>query len=499
MRGVLACVCLLLGACGAAQAEVRLPHAISDHAVLQRDQPIHVWGWANAGTAITVGLHGQKANAVADDLGRWSAWLKPEKAGGPYALTVDGDGHAEVKDLLIGDVWIASGQSNMEFPLKGFTGAPLKNGAAEIAGAKQPKVRLLLIRRRTSAVPVDDIEDTWTECTPETATNFSAIAYMFGRDISAKEKVPVGLIDTTWGGTPADAWTSMNTLGTDANMMASFAARASFADQAAGFSRLMEKEKRQDEEAKAKGVPAPKHGYHPAEQSYAPAALYNGMVAPLTPMQIKGFLWYQGETNGQAARAPYYRTLFPALIADWRGHFGQGNLPFLFVQIASYKTTELWGLVRNAQRRTLALRDTAMVMSIDAGEPENVHPADKQTVAARMVLAARGMVYGENVAYAPPLFRQAAADGSQMRVWFDHAEGLTTRGGSAGDFEVAGADGVFQPADARIEGESVVASSAMVKEPKYVRYGWSPVVTHFLYNSAGLPMSTFTSEFMPKQ
>ena len=492
---------LLFGLRAIVHAELRLPHAISNHAVLQRERPIQIWGWATAGSNLRVSFHGQQASATADRLGHWNVWLEPERAGGPYTLTIDGDGHAEVSDLLVGDVWVASGQSNMEFPLKGFDGAPLKNGAAEIATADQPGIRLLLIRKRTSAFPVDDVEDTWTTCTPETATNFSAIAYLFGREISAKEQVPIGLVDTTWGGTPADAWVSMETLGSDANLQPAFAARANFTEPIADFQAMLAAEKRDDDEARAAGRPPAKHAWHPGvEQSFAPAALYNGMVAPLTPMQIRGFLWYQGETNGQPARAPFYRTLFPALIEDWRMQFAQGSLPFLFVQISSFQTTEEWGLVRDAQRRTLALRDTAMAVSLDAGEHDNVHPADKQTVAARLALAARGMVYGQaNTQYAPPLFREAAIQGSSIRVWFDHAAGLTTRGAPAGDFEIAGADGKFLAAEARLEGETVVVSAPATPQPRFVRYAWNPVVSHFLYNAAGLPMSTFTSQPLPNQ
>lgn len=488
-------------------AQVRLPHLISDHAVLQRDRPIHIWGWAAPGAHLRVRFHGQSVRAEADSLGTWSAWIAPESAGGPYTLTVSGDGPAvTVSDLLVGDVWIASGQSNMEMPLRGFPGsAVVKNADQEIAAAANPKLRLLVVDRKSSDFPQDDEPDTWTLCTPETAAGFSAAGYFFGRDIAAKENVPIGLIDSTWGGTPADSWVSMDTLGTHPDLQPAFASRALFADRLAKADAQIAAEKREDAAAKGAGQPAPRHPWHPDEVSWIPAALYNGMIAPLTPLSVRGFIWYQGETNSSQDRARYYSTLFPALIGDWRSHFAQGNLPFLFVQIASFNSPqEDWGLVRDAQRRTLTVARTAMAVTLDIGDPNNVHPADKQTVGARLALAARHIVYGENIPYASPLFRQATTelqpDGTTaMRVWFDHADGLTSRGKPMDAFELAGADHHFMPAQARMDGETVVVSSESVPHPVYVRYGWMGVVPDNLYNAAGLPASTFTSEPDPQQ
>ena len=227
------------------------------------------------------------------------------------------------------------------------------------------------------------------------------------------------------------------------------------------------------------------------------------MIAPFVPLPVRGFIWYQGETNSAPDRAPYYHALFAALIRDWRIHFAQGNLPFLFVQISSFNSpAEDWGRVRDAQRRTLSTVNTAMAVTLDIGTPDNVHPPDKQTVGHRLALAARHMVYGENIPFASPLFRQATRelepDGSTaLRVWFDHAQGLTTHGEPLDAFEVAGEDHHFVAAQARIDGETVVVSAAGVRHPVYVRYGWMGVVTNNLFNAAGLPASTFTSEMFP--
>jgi sialate O-acetylesterase len=503
--------CVPMGLAHPASAEVSLPRLLSDHAVLQRDRPIHLWGWASPHAHLTARLHSQTAAAQADRLGKWSLYLSPEPAGGPYTLSITGDGaEMTLADILIGDVWFASGQSNMEIPLNGFPGqAVIKDAAKEIAAATNPKLRLLLVSHQSSDHPMNDIAAAWTECTPQTAAQFSALAYFFGREISSRENVPIGLIDSTWGGTPADSWVSLNTLGARPDLLPAIASRARFADQQADLSLIYAAEKREDDDAKAAGQPAPAHPWHPSEDSWLPAGLYNGMIAPFTPLTIKGFLWYQGETNSSPDRAPHYAALFAALIQDWRAHFEQGNLPFLYVQISSFESPrEQWGLVRDQQRRVLAVANTAMAVSLDAGEAGNVHPPNKQTVAARLAVAARHLVYGEKVDYEGPLLREVTtelnSDGStSLRVWFDHARGLTFGSHPAGGFELAGEDRNFVPAEARIdastdgdrhEANTVVVTAKTLRDPVYVRYGWTSVVANFLYNSDDLPASTFSSE-----
>lgn len=477
-------------------AEIRLPKMLSDHAVLQREAPIHIWGWADPGEKLTVRFHGQTVPTEATQFGEWSLWLMPEHAGGPYTLTVDGSSKVTVEDLLVGDVWFASGQSNMEMPLSGFPGsAVIKDSKEEIAHADLPQVRLLLVDRKSSDIPLTDITGSWTQCTPATAANFSAVAYFFGREIQQKEHVPIGLIDATWGGTPVDSWISLNSLGADASLMPAFANRAHFAQNQSRSAQILASEKRADEAAIAAHQTPPKHSWHPNQQSWLPAGLYNGMVAPETAYTIKGAIWYQGETDSAPERAPMYHRLFPALIADWRAQWQQGNFPFLFVQISSYNSPgEIWGTVRDAQRQTLSVTDTAMAVSLDVGTPDNVHPPDKQTVGARLALAARAMVYGEKAEYSGPLYRQTTTEGTALRVWFDHAEGLRSRGTQVESFEVAGEDHHFVPATAKIEGESVVVSSPAVTTPLFVRYAWQNVTQANLYNRADLPASTFTSE-----
>jgi sialate O-acetylesterase len=489
----------LLALCGAtciASAEIRLPGMLSDHAVLQRNAPIHIWGWADPDEKLTVHFHDQTVSTAATKFGEWSLWLMPEQAGGPYVLTVDGSSKITVSDLLVGDVWFASGQSNMEIPLKGFpSSAVIKNAKEEIAHANLSQVRLLHFGQKSSDVPLNDVTANWTECTPDTATSFSAVAYFFGREIQQREHVPVGLIDATWGGTPIDSWISLNTLGSDPSLMPVFVNRAQFTKNQSRLNQIIASEKAEDAAALSAHQPLPKHHWHPEEDSWLPAGLYNGMIAPATAYTIKGVIWYQGETDSAPERASLYQRLFPALIADWRTQWNQGNFPFLFVQISSFDSPEeSWGEIRNAQRRTLSVAGTAMAVSLDVGLVNNVHPPDKQTVSARLALAARATVYGENVEFSGPLYRQTTTDGSALRVWFDHAEGLKSNGPKVESFEIAGEDHHFVPATAKIEGETVVVSNPTVSSPRYIRYGWDNFTSANLYNQDDLPAPTFTSE-----
>jgi sialate O-acetylesterase len=493
LKSSLCTLSLLCSCISLLHAEVRLPKLISDHGVLQRDAPIHIWGWADPGETVTVTLHQQHVTTTANDIGKWSLYLQPEKAGGPYGLQVN---TVTVSDLLIGDVWLASGQSNMEMPLLGFPGnAVLKNGAQEIAAAAHPNLRLLHIPLKASMYPLDDQPATWTVCTPEMASTFSAVAYLFGREISEREHVPIGVIDTTWGGTPAEAWISLDTLSADASLMPLFSIWAHYADEHKDVPAMMANEAKQDADARQAGQPLPKHPWHPNLDSWAPSGLFNAMIAPATPFTIRGVIWYQGEQNSGIARATQYYRIFPTLIADWRRQWQQGDFPFLYVQISAFTSSpyEAWGIIRDAQRHALVLDNTAMAVSIDVGEPDNVHPADKQTVAARLALGARALAYGEKLEYSGPLFRQATPDGAAMRVWFDHTAGQLTLKSPAG-FELAGEDHHFFPATAQIDKDAIIVTSTNVQHPRYVRYAWENAPPVTLFNKAGLPASTFTSE-----
>jgi sialate O-acetylesterase len=483
-----------------ARAAIRLPKILSSHAVLQQDQPIHIWGWSDPGENVTTSLGKETVTATGDRLGRWSAYLPPQHAGGPFQLTVAGTNKIVLDDILLGDVWFASGQSNMEMPLSGFTGsAVVHNAAEEIRNANQPAMRLLLIPRKATPYPLNDFEDNaaWTACTPETAAKFSAVAYFFGREIAAREHVAIGLIDATWGGTPAEAWVSLDGLSANSSLMPVFASWAKMAAQQSDMQALLQAEQRDDEAARAAHTQPAKHPWHPVAASWTPSWLYNAMISPAVDFGIKGVIWYQGETNSKLDRAPLYQQVFSTLIADWRRHWHEGDFPFLFTQISSFKSdeTEDWPTVREAQRRTLSLANTGMAVTIDVGDPDNVHPSDKQTVGARLALVARALAYHENLEYSGPLFRQATTEQGAMRVWFTHGDReLVAKGSTVEGFEIAGDDHRFVVATARIDGVSLVVSSPEIKAPKYVRYGWQNAPEVNLYNSQGLPASPFTSE-----
>ena len=493
-----------------ASAEVRLPKLWSDHAVIQRDRPIHVWGWADVGEHVSATLHGasgsadETASAITDSLGHWSLYLPPRPAGGgAYALTVSGSNGITLNDLLMGDVWLASGQSNMEMPLLGFPGsAVLKNGAEEIKAANHPEIRLLHEPKRFSYFPLQDQDAIWQICTPETAASFSSVAYFFAREIQHDQKVPIGVVEADWGGTPAESWTSLDTLGSDAALMPVFAARAAEMDKQADVEAIKARYAREDAAAKAAGRTPEQHPWQPPVEPWAASSLYNGMIAPVTPLAIRGVIWYQGEANTGLERAPLYHRLFSAMISDWRRQFAQGDFPFLFAQISSYEASpeEYWGMVRDAQRRSLSLTNTGMAVTIDVGDPNNVHPADKQTVGHRLALAARALSYGEDVHHSGPLFRQATTQGAGLRVYFTGADGkLAVRGGTLQGFELAGSDRHFVPATATIDdgGATISVSSPQVPAPLYVRYAWPNAPDATLMDSAGLPASTFTSEAVP--
>ena len=484
----------ILAASIAAHADVTLPKLLSSHMVLQRNMPIHIWGDAAPGEQITVDLHGATASTTADNLHRWSVYLPAQPAGGPFTLTIRAANTITLDDILIGDLWLASGQSNMEMPLAGFnTATPVKDSAKEIAAATNPQIRLLQVKKDSSDYPLEDLKAVagWSQCSPDTAKSFSAAAYFFGRASPAKRERPHRPHRLHLGRLSAEAWTSMDALGADPSLSSVFAARARHMDIETTQQRIdaVNKQARADHKPT---IPNPE--YHPDQLSWRPAGLYNAMIAPLTPLAIRGVIWYQGESNATLNRTADYTHLFAAMIQDWRAQWQQGNFPFLFAQIASYTASphESWGALRDAQRRTLYLANTGMAVILDVGEAHNIHPADKQTVGERLALQARSIAYGENITANGPLFQLAYPDRAAIHIWFHNAEGLKSQDPLQG-FEIAGSDGNFLPATAAIEGETVIATNPSIPNPKYVRYAWPNFPQANLYNAANLPTSTFTT------
>jgi len=352
------------------------------------------------------------------------------------------------------------------------------------------------VKKRASDYAQDDIDsDCWTVSSPDSAKDFSAVAWYFAREIEQREHVPVGVIDSTWGGTVAESWTRLTALGEDASLAPVFASRGRMTDHEADRQVEEEDERRQRDEVVAQGKPAPQFSWHPALASWGPGLLWNGMIAPLTPLPIRGVIWYQGESNSALERVHLYDRIMRTLIEDWRGQWGIGDFPFLFVQISNFKSSpaEDWASLREQQLKTLQMRKTAMAVTIDIGNPDDVHPTDKVDVGLRLARAARALTYGEAIEYSGPLFRQATPESSSIRVWFDHAKGLTAKNGDVMGFEVAGTDGKFSRAAAKVDGETVVAASPDVATPVLVRYGWANSPQCNLFNNEGLPASPFTS------
>lgn len=641
-------------------AEVRLAAPFTDHMVLQRDMKVPVWGWAAPGDKVTVTLGDKKTTAKADRDGKWLARLAPMPAGGPYTLTVAGKNTITLNDVLMGDVWLASGQSNMWWPVRnGDFG--VKDREAEIKAAQYPEIRFFTVPPVTSFTPKDQVESAgWMACSPETVPTFSAVAYFFARNMHQSLKVPIGVIHSSWGGTICEAWTSEGALRqlpdfsekldqmkaeapnmakADADYKQALAAwNADLASFDKGYQdgnpiwAAPEVDLREWREAQLPGVweragypdmdgfmwyrrevevPADWAGkdltlslgpindmdrtwfngvlvgkneapqsankfrnysvpgsavtagrniiavrvydmgnvggicgiqddlyltlagapqsakislagtWHNRPGAYlrdippqpappllregdpnVPTVLFNAMIKPLVPYGLKGAIWYQGESN--ATRAFQYRSLFPTMIRDWRAQWGQGDFPFVYVQLANFMPVEpepgpsAWAELREAQLMTLKTPNTGMATIIDIGEADNIHPQNKQEVGRRLSLSARHLD-GQDLAFSGPHCEGYKVEGKAIRVYFSEIGGglKTSDGGPLKGFAIAGADQKFVWAEARIEGDTVVVSSAAVSQPKAVRYAWANNPVCNLYNDAGLPASPFRTDYWP--
>jgi sialate O-acetylesterase len=480
------------------QADVKLPALISDHMLIQQDAPVRIWGKAAPGETVNVTFQSQKLSAKADSEGRWQVFLDPVGAGGPFEMIVAASNTIAVHDILAGEVWVGSGQSNMEFPM-----ARVTNAEKEISSANFPQIRLFTVKRVVAEQPVDDVQGNWSPCTPETVKNFSAVEFFFGRELHQLRHTPMGLIHSSWGGTPAQSWTEKSFLKEDPLLQTYLTAwdktLTEFPSKKEAYEKTtLPKWEEQSAAAKAAGKPAPnKPGLPPGPgHQNTPSGLYNAMIAPLVPYTIRGAIWYQGEANaGSPSDAQLYRRLFTAMIESWRAAWGQGSFPFYYVQLANYRTNGNWPLLRESQTATLELSNTGQALAIDVGNPTDIHPTDKQTVGHRLALAARERTYGERIVSSGPTYRQMTIAGSTARIWYDSAgAGLEPHGGTLTGFAIAGADQKFYPAEAKIVGTTVAVSSPQVQEPKAVRYAWADDPAANLYNRDGLPAVPFRTD-----
>jgi sialate O-acetylesterase len=625
-----------------------LPAIFSDNMVLQRDQKVPVWGWAQPGARVTVEIARKSANAIADKSGRWKAVVGPLPAGGPHALLVKSARTVTLQNVMIGDVWIASGQSNMEWPLR-----LAKDPEKEIEAATHPSIRLVRIPHTSTPTRQTDTETSgWVVCSPSSIPDLSAVGYFFAREMQQHQGIPIGVIQTTWGGTPAESWTSPRTLAklpdfaerirelgskalTPEEDKADLATRIETWDQKLAsrdpgmmkgkewFAPQLDTSKWKDAEMpqpfektgrefydgtvwyrRTFDLPPPLSGkdlllllgkideeditwvngekvgsetlltktrvYRIPASLLKPegnviavritdvigsggfsgkpgdlrleatdtsdsislagtwrhlpganldgmparatsslgskrlAGLYNGMVAPLIPYRFTGVIWYQGESN--AMRADQYRTLFPAMIRDWRERWGQGDFPFLFVQIAAFRerkpdpSESESAELREAQQMALALPRTAMATAVDIGDADDIHPKNKQQVGRRLALAARALALGEKLVHSGPTYKPGSlrVDGDKARLQFDNVGGgLVAQNGRLGSFEIAGPDRKFVWADAQIDGGSVVVRSDSVSKPIAVRYAWANNPACPLFNAEGLPAPPFRTDTWP--
>lgn len=486
-------------------AEVVPNSLFSSHAVLQRGVDLPVWGTAKDGEKVTVEFAGQKKETVAAD-GKWMVHLKPLKAGGPFVMVLKGDNTVTLTDILVGEVWICSGQSNMERQVGPRQGQkPIIGWEKERDEANYPEIRQYMISNTASDKPVADAKSKWVVCSPQSVVNFTAVGYFFGKDLHKKLKVPVGLLFSSVGGTPAEFWTSYAAMSTNPDLK-----RATdgyertiqqYPAQLAKYKQeepaLLAKYQHDYDSAKLNNKPQPRRPTEPRDPAKTGNAggLYNAMIKPYTQFAIKGVVWYQGEANN--SDAPFYQKLFPAMIADWRKDFAQGDFPFLFVQIAPFM-----GMrpdLREAQLYTWQhTPNTSMVVITDIGDSADIHPADKVPVGQRLALAAEALAYKEKIEYSGPIFKTLKIDGANAILDFTHYKKLVAKDGPLTGFVIAGADKVFVPATAVIKGNTIVVNNINVAVPVAVRFGWSNVPHVNLYNEADLPASPFRTDSVVK-
>ena len=504
----------LFASISVARADVKLHGLFSDHMVLQRDASVPIWGWADEGEEVTVEFSGQKVSTRAK-AGKWMVRLKKLKAGNAAEdLKLTGKNSITLKDVLVGEVWIASGQSNMEWPMRNTYQAD-----TEIPKTANSMVRLYTVPKLKAENPVDNVPSSWTACGPDTTPSFSAVAYYFARDLQKALGVPVGMIHTSWGGSPAEVWMREGVLVSNPDfkrdILDTYVASKKRNDGA-----IVAWEAERDA-AKQAGKPFTKRK---PSLAWRPTELYNGMIAPLIPYAIKGAIWYQGESN--AERAHQYRSLFADMVSNWRDDWNQGDFTFLQVQLAPFKAIKpepgesSWAELREAQNYAMkVLPKVGVAVITDVGDEKDIHPRRKEPAGVRLALAAQHIAYGEKIVWSGPAYKSMKVNGTKAIISFDHVgSGLVT--GRAGEMEdatgpavydqssgriqrelkgfaVCGEDRKFVWATAEIVGDKVVVRSPQVPKPVAVRFGWADFPVVNLWNREGLPASPFRTDDFP--
>ena len=512
MRTFLSVVVALAGLSAlAVGGEVKLADVFADGAVLQRDAPVPVWGMAEPGQTVTVEFGGQTASALTDDCGSWTATLAPMTASSePRALRVRGGGMASIQNVLVGEVWLCAGQSNMAMIVDKARDADREKTAANLPG-----LRVFTVDRAASiSGPLSSCSGGWAVSTPETAGRFSATAFFFGRELHRELDVPVGLIVAAWSGSAIEAWTSLSAqqlpalrelLDSWEQKDAEYTPDIAVAEQAEYEKQLTAwreayKQAAQSGQLRPK---SPRRPVNPREHWHHPAVLFNGMIAPLIPYRIRGAIWYQGETNaGTEAASALYELQLPLLIRDWRTRWNQGDFPMAWVQLPLHSARlSHWPRIRESMLKATSEPNTGMVVTFDIGEEHRLHPVNKQAFGHRLAIWARAQVYGEEIPWSGPLPAGHRRDGSKFVLHFDHTHGgLASKGDELRGFIILDQDGTWRPAQASIVGNTVVVSHPEVTRPVAVRYAWANDPDGNLVNGAGLPASPFrTDSISPSQ
>jgi sialate O-acetylesterase len=484
--------------------QVKPASVFGDHMVLQRDMRIPVWGTADAGETVTVAFNAQKKTVTADTEGKWIVRLDAVEAGGPFEMTIAGKNTITFKDVYVGEVWLCSGQSNMDMTVakEDRYWCGVNNEAQEVAAADYPLIRVFDVEFAPKDEPQSDAKGVWEICSPKTVGHFSAAAYFFARQLQKKLNAPIGLVTTAYGASTAEAWTSRSALAakpTTAFLLEEYKKRCQNYDsgwEQINYRQDLAEWQRASEKAKVDNKRTPKKPgkpKNPHQDQHSPCVLYNGMVAPLIPYAIRGAIWYQGESNGPTAKI--YDKIMETLIQDWRRAWGEGSFPFLYVQLANYSKNRETFMIREGQLKNLSIPNTAMVVTIDIGDADNIHPKNKQDVGLRLSLAARALAYGESIPYMGPIYDSMSVEGNSIRLRFKHIDGgLVAKGGELKGFTIAGEDKKFIPADAKIDGDTIVVSISETAKPVAVRYGFDNNPQVSLYNKADLPASPFRTD-----
>jgi sialate O-acetylesterase len=492
--------CGLLLSAQLSRAAVRPSALFSDHMVLERGIPVPVWGTADPGETVKVSFAGQTQTATAAQDGQWMVRLGKLQAGGPFEMQIEGRNAIVIHDVLVGEVWLAAGQSNMAFTVskKAAFYAGMLDEEKEIAAANYPQIRMFTQGTVKALAPQPNALGSWQVCSPQTVGAFSAIGYVFARELEQRLHVPVGIVTVAFGASTAESWLPREALAADPQLKPML----DRLDALEAFYKAHPRSAAGDappapEPLNARPTPPESLLRDPAEDQHQPTVMFNGMLHPVIPYAIRGVLWYQGESiTGGAAGVELYPHVMETLVKTWRALWGEGDFPFYAVQLAALDNVSNNPVVREQQARILALPNTGLAVTIDVGDPDNVHPKDKEPVGKRLALIALAQAYGEKVEYSGPVYAGMKMDGGSIRIHFSKVGGsLVAKGGPLSGFEIAGADRHFVAAHAGIEGDAVVVRSDLVPAPVAVRFAWADYPAGVnLYNSAGLPAAPFRTD-----